>query len=171
MLLGRARGTSNAVSAGFATKKQDQVSWDWGLPDDVFLQVCSNDSTRFHSFRFVPWMIDFLYKSCGESDLISIGGESFRRPFCNGSLRELPFSGLCYGFSRIGSTSDSHTLIHIGSPTERVSDGATQTSGSATERLDFCRMIVCFVFKHEESFLQTIRGSDSSLNTAGIDFL
>ena len=60
MGFGGAGCATDAISAGSAAKKDDDIAINWALTSDVFGWGCGDDRTDFHALCDVSWVIDLI---------------------------------------------------------------------------------------------------------------
>ena len=116
-------------------------------------------------------MIHFVHDARGKPDLISVRRESRRRPLRDGALGKFSRERVFELFPGIGRARDPHRLIHVRSAAERIADGAAEAGRRAAERLDLRRVIVRFVFKHDEVFFRFAVDLRVDTDRAGVDFV
>ena len=148
----RTGSSPDTVSAGTSTNQDYNVSRPRILANHVGCRGCRNNGTQFHAFSFKTGMIYFCHLSCCKTDLISVRTES--RCSFSGKLHLRKFSlpGFRKRPSRIGSPGNSQSLIYPRPTGKRITDSTTDTSSGTTERFYLCRMIVGFVFEHQQPF-------------------
>ncbi len=86
-------------------------------------------------------------------DLVAVGAVTRRR-----WADDLPLGTACRRWcrspdQRIGRTSDTHRLIDVGTPGERIADRTAKTGRRTAERFDLGRVVVGLVLKHEQPIL------------------
>ena len=101
-------------------------------------------------------MVNLRYLSGGEAYLVTVRRISVRGFLTNLSLRKLAGDCLIVRDAGVGGTSDPHCLINIRTARKRIANTTAKTSGGPTERFDFGRVIVCFIFELDEPFLFVI---------------
>ena len=114
-------------------------------------------------------MVDFGYMPSSQTNLVAIGAVSCRCGGYNFSLGQLAFHGLIHRQQRIRRAGHAHGLINIAAAGQRVADGSAQAGSRAAERLDFGRVVVGLVFKHQKPILLFSVYVHFDFNRAGID--
>ena len=108
---------------------------------------------------------------CSQADLITVGGIAGSGALGDDTLGQFAFHGLADGFVDVARTSDTHGLIHIASAAQRVADGTAHAGGCPAKRLNFGRMVMCFVFEHQQPFFDFAIYIHIHKHTAGVVFL
>ncbi|KAF5037033.1 hypothetical protein DSECCO2_568940 [anaerobic digester metagenome] len=169
--LGRAGCAAATVAPGLAAEQQHNVTGLRLHAHDVFSRGGCNDRTHLHALGHIAGMVYLMDKAGRKADLVAIGGIARRRLCDNFTLRQLARHRLGNGLERIGGTRDAHGLINIASARERVANRAAQTGGSPAERLDLSRVVMRFVFKHQEPVFVTAVDVHLDFDRAGVDLL
>ena len=145
--------TAAAVTACFAAQQDDHIAVFGTFSAYVFSRSRCDNRTDFHSLRNITGVIDFIYLTCSQTDLVTVGAVTCCCSLNDCSLRQ--FAGDCfgYGFQRVSCTCYTHSGVYIGTAAQRVTDRTAYASSSTAERFDFCRMVVCFIFEQQQPFL------------------
>ena len=94
-----------------------------------------------------------------------------RCSFWNNLLRELASPRFSNRLGNIARTWNPHSLINIRTARKRITNGSSDTSRSPTKRLNFCWMVVGFIFKHQQPRLFDAIHIHFNLYWAGIDLI
>ena len=116
-------------------------------------------------------MVDFVYDTRCEADLVAVGGISGGGSSGNFTLGQFTRNGFRYRLKRVGRAGDAHGTVDIRAAGQRIADGSADAGGRAAERLDFRRMVVRFVFEQEEPRFRAAVDGDIDFDGAGVDFL
>ena len=116
-------------------------------------------------------MIHLSYQTCGKSYLVAVAGVARSRSLCDNSLREFAFESSRYILRGVAASRNSHSLIYVCSARKRVSYRAAETSCRTAERLDFRRMVVSFVFEHNQPLLRLAVYVYVNLYRTSVDFV
>ena len=95
-------------------------------------------------------MIKFCYLTCCKSDLVSVRTESLSGFTTNFYLWKFSFVRFTERNCWVSGSSYAHWLINPWTAWKWVADCSTDTSCRTSERFDFCRVVVSFVFKHQK---------------------
>ena len=153
MYLGGSGSTAAAVTSGTSAEEDDDITGIGGLTDDIFAGSSAHNSTDLHALCHIRRMIDFFYKSGSQTNLVTVRGITAGCTSYQFLLGQLAVQCLGYGNGRICRTGDTHCLIYIATTGQRITDSTAQASGSATERLDLCRMVVGLVLEKYQPLL------------------
>ena len=168
---GGAGGTAASVTAGTAAQKDDHVTGGRNLAAYVFSGSGRDDRTDLHTLGRVAGVIDLVYHTGGQTDLVTVGGIAGR---CRGhdlALGQLARHSLGYGTGGIGRAGHTHSGVYIGTAGQRIADRTADTGGGTAEGLDLGGMVVRFILKEEQPvFLGTVM-IHLHLNGAGVDLL
>ncbi len=116
-------------------------------------------------------MVNLVHKTRSKAYLVAIAAVSASGSSNNLTLRQLAWQGFIQRFGGVGSTSDAHCLIDVGTPRKRVADTASKAGGGTTERLNLGRVVVRLVLEVDEPlFLYPING-DRHYYRASIDLI
>ena len=88
-----------------------------------------------------------------KTNLVAVRTVSVCRRGNNFSLRKLARQCFLHRFKRISCPCNSHCGINIRPARKRVSYSSAYAGRRAAERLNFCRMVVCFVFEKQQPVL------------------
>ena len=147
LLLGRTCSAAYAISPCGTTKQNHDVAILWFFAFYPSFRNCTNHETYLHSLRSVAFVIDFIDHRSGKAYLISVRRIAIRRLLCDGSLWKFSLQSRRNRLKNIRRTTQTHRLIHEGTPRKRVTDSTAKTSRSTAKRLYFSRVIVRFVFE------------------------
>ena len=89
MRLGGTGGSAAAVSSGPSAQKYDDIARVGSLANHVLSRSRAHDSANLHTFCHIARMIDLIYQSGGQTDLVAVGAVTLRRTHSELSLREL----------------------------------------------------------------------------------
>ena len=112
-----------------------------------------------------------MYQSGSQTDLVAVGGIT---ACCCGTqlaLGQLMLQCFTQRNGRITGAGDTHCLIDIASAGQRVTDCAAKAGCRAAERFNFRRVVMGFIFKHEQPRLFLAVHGCVNADGAGIDFL
>ena len=171
MRLGRAGSAAAAVPSRPTTDQDDGIPCHRAETHHIRPGSGGDDRADFHAFRHIPRMIDFRHLSRGESDLVAIGTVSGRRDGRDFSLRQFAGQGVFQSLPGIAAAGNPHRLIHIGTARQRIPDCSAQTGRRAAERFDLRRMVVGFIFKHDQPFFGPSVHHRVHDDAAGVVFL
>ena len=148
--LGRTGCTAAAVTTGAAAEQDDNIARIRHFTNDVFNRCCADNCADFHALCDIARMINLMNQAGSQTDLVAV-----RRITGSGSgaqlaLRQLVLQRLAQRNRRIACTGHTHCLIYIASTGQRIANCAAKAGSSAAKRFDFCRMVMGFVFKHEQ---------------------
>ena len=116
-------------------------------------------------------MIIFLHLARRQANLVAVAGITLRGGRGNAALGQLTRTGAAVRRARVARTRNAHGLIDIAAAGKRVADRAAQTGCRTAKSLDFRRMVVRFIFEHDEPrFVPAVhvRGDDDG---AGVDLV
>ena len=150
VFLRRTGGPADAVAAGAAPDEQDDISGSGRAAEDVGARDGGDDRTDFEALGDVAGVIDFRDLAGREADLVTVGRVAAGSGLADFLLRQLARQRFGKRRARIAGAGDSHGLIDVGTPGQRIADAAAQTGCSAAEGLDFGRVVVGFVLEHHE---------------------
>ena len=69
-----AGGAAAAVSAGFAAKQNNHIPCSRHLAPDIFGRHGTDNSADFKPFCHIAFVVDFIYLTGGEPDLVTVRG-------------------------------------------------------------------------------------------------
>ena len=170
MGFGGACRTTAAVTACFAAQEDYDIAVFGAFSAYVFCRSRCDNCTDFHSLCHIAGMIEFIYLTCCQTDLVTIGAITSSRCSNDRSLRQFTFDRFGYGFQRVSCTCHTHSSVNIGTTAQRVTDGTANASSRAAERFDFCRMVVCFIFEQQQPFLCFAFHINVDFYSTSIDF-
>ena len=148
MYLGGTGCTAAAVTSGTSAEQDDDIARIGSLTDDIFARSSAHNSTDLHTLCHIIGMINLFYITGSQTDLVTVGAvTAVLRLLPASSADSLPCKCLRYRNGRICCTGHTHCLIYIATAGQRITDSTAQTGGSATERLDLCRMVVGLVLE------------------------
>ena len=175
MRLGCAGRAADAVPAGPPAEKDDDVARFRASADDRASRCRAEYGADLHTLCHIIRMINFPDMSGSKTDLVPIGGIAVSRLSYNLLLRQLALQCLGHRDSRICRACDTHGLIDVAAPGERIADRAAETGRRAAERLDLRRVVVGLVLEKHQPLLRLRSSSVVRLNRddhgAGIVFL
>ena len=168
---GRACGPAAAVPSRSAADEQHHVARCRTFTAHLIFGNGGNDRPHFHAFGQKSGIVNFEDLPRGQPDLVAVGAVARRGFFGNFSLGKL--AGKCIGDGRrhVPRSGQAHGLIDIGSAGQGVANGAAETGRRAAVRLNFCRVIVGFVFKLQKPILNVAVMIHFDIDRAGVDFL
>jgi len=152
----RFRGTcraSYAVPSGSSSKKNYNIARLWSLAYNIFRLCRPYYSPYLHAFCGITRMIYFMNVSCCKPYLVTVRTVTGRRSSANLTLRQFAFYSGRSALKRICRSRYAHSLINKGAPGKRVAYRPAKTGSRPSERLNFGRMVVRFVFKHQKPVL------------------
>ena len=114
MHLGGAGGAADAVPAGAPAEKDDDVARIGIFTDHVFSGSSSHHRTDLHPLGHIARMIDLLYISGGQTDLVAIGGISLGSAVDDLTLGKFTLKRFAQRSGGVCSSCDAHGLVHIG---------------------------------------------------------
>ena len=171
MYLGGTGSTTDTVTSGTSSKKDDDISRIRILTNNCTSWSSTHNCTDLHTFCNVVRMIDFFYIAGSKTDLVTVGAVAVSCTTNQFLLRKLALQSLFYGNSRICCSCYTHCLIYISTSGKRVTDCTAKAGSCATKWLDFCRMVVCLILKVDQPFLFFSIYINRHYNTAGIDLV
>ena len=169
--LGGAGGAAAAVPSGASAQQDNDIPRCGHSPHHVRLGRRADDGADLQPLSRIAGIVQFRHLAGGQPDLVAIGGISRRRAGGNFPGRQLAGDGLFKRQAGISATGDPHGLIDIGAPGQRITDGAAQTGGRATEGLDFGGMIVRLVFELHQPLLSAAVNRHRYLDGTGVDLV
>ena len=170
MLFGRSRRAAHAITTGFAAQQDNDIPGNRFFPDNIRPRSRTENGTDFHTFCNKSLMIIFFYFSRRQTNLVAIGAVAFGSACRQRALRELSWQGIFNRLPGIAGAGDTHSLVYIGPAAQGIADTPAQAGSGTAERFNFCRMIMCFVFKEKKPFFFFSVYIDGDNNGAGIDF-
>ena len=147
MGLGRTGCTAAAVTSGLATQKDNNIAWSWLFTNNVCCWNCADYCANFHTFCNITWMIDFVYLTGSQTDLVAVGAVT---SCCGGNdllLWKFTLDGIFKWGQRVSCTGNTHCLIYISTTGQRVTDCTAQTGCCTAEWLNLGWVVVSFVLK------------------------
>ena len=171
MYFGGTGSTTDTVTSGTSSKKDDDISRIRILTDNCTSWSSTHNCTDLHTFCNVVRMIDFFYITGSKTDLVTVGAVAVSCATNQFLLRKLAFQSLFYGNSRICCSCYTHCLIYISTSGKWVTDCTAKTGSCATKWLDLCRMVVCLILEVDQPFLFFSIYINRHYNTAGIDLV
>ena len=171
MYLGRTCCTTDTVTAGTSSQKDDDISRIGVFTDNGTSRSCTHNGTDLHTFCNVVRMIDFFDIAGSQTDLVTIRAVAVSCTSDQFLLRKFTFEGFFYRYSRISSTCHTHCLIYISTSGKRVTDRTAKTGSSTTKWLDLCRMVVCLILKVDQPLFFFAIDIYRNNDTAGIDLI
>ena len=169
--LGAAGGAADAVAAGAAAEQHDLVAGGGALAAHVVGRGGAHDGAHLHAFGHVAGVVELAHLAGGEADLVAVAGVAGRRRGHELALRELARQRLRDGARGVGRAGDTHGLVDVAAPGERVADGTADAGGRAAERLDLGGVVVRLVLEEEEPVLVLAVHVNLHLYGAGVDLL
>ena len=116
-------------------------------------------------------MINFVYKTCCETDLVAVGGITRRRAGHDLTLRKLALDGLGDRLRGVSGTRHAHCGVNVASARKRVTDRAADAGCRTAKGLDLGRVIVGLVLEQEKPILLLAVNGYLDLDGAGVDLL
>ena len=171
MCFGRTGGSAAAIPSGASAQQHDDVARIGSLTDHILSRSRSHDRSDLHTFCHVTRMINLIHKTGSKTDLVAVRAVTLSCTHRQLSLRQLALQCLRHRHGWICTAGHTHSLIYIGTSRQRVTDGAAQTGGSSTKRLDLCRMIVRLIFKADQPFLGLILELHRNDDRTGINLV
>ena len=171
MLLRGARRTADAIATCPPAKKDDDIPCGRTLTHDLCGRCGTDDRADLHAFGEVALVVDLAHLSRCKCNLVAVGAVPLRCAERDFLLRELSGQRLLNRCTRVGCARHAHRLIDVGTPRERIADGAAETGRRTAERLDLRRVVVRLVLEHEEPVLIFSIHIDGHADAARIDFL
>src|SRR5690554_1442225 len=86
-----------------------------------------------------------------KTDLITVGAVSLSCKNSDFPLWKLTAKGFLNAFPWISRACYTHCLVNICPSRQWIPDCTTQTCCCSSKRLDFCRMVMSFVFEHNQT--------------------
>ena len=150
VLLGGTGGSADAVTAGAAAQKQDDVSGGGGFAADGRCLHGTYHGANLHALGGVAFGVNFTHVRGGQANLVAVAGIALGGLVGNHALGEFAGDGIGYLGGDVAGTGHAHGLIYVGTARERVTDGTAQAGGCAAERLNLGGVIVGFVLELQE---------------------
>ena len=169
--LRRAGGAADAVTAGATAEQDDPVAGGRGLTAHMVGRGGGHDRAHLHALGHIAGVVDLVDLAGGEPDLVAVRAVAGGRGGHELALGQLAFKRFGDRHGRIGGTGDAHRLIHVGAARQGVADASADAGGRATERLDFCGVVVRLVLEQEQPVLVLAVDVDLHLDGAGVDLL
>ena len=116
MCLGGSGRAADAVASCPSPQQNDHITRSGSLADHICPRSRRHDSADLHTFCHIVRMVDLFDITGGKADLVAVGTIAVRS--FPDQLLLGKFASQCFrhGCSRVGSTSHTHRLIHIGTP-------------------------------------------------------
>ena len=171
VLLRRAGSAAAAITAGLTAQEDNDITCGRTLTAHRAAGRRTHNATDFHAFSNEFIMIIFLYMTGCQANLVTIGAIAGSGTNSNLALGQLARQGLAYRSARIGAAGDAHSLINIGTTGQGVANSAAKAGSGAAEGLDFRRMVMGFILKHNQPILGLAIHFDGYHDGASVDFL
>ena len=169
--LGGAGGTAAAVPTGAAAQQDYHISGSRNLSADILRRSRCNYRTNLHPLGSIARMVDFIYNTGSQTNLVAVGGIAGSSGGDDFSLGQFALNGLVYRLERICCAGDTHGAVHIGPAGQGVTDGTADTGGGTAEGLNFRGMVVGFVFEQQQPGLALAVHLHIDFHGTGVDFL
>ncbi len=171
VLLGRTRRAADAVAAGSAAQKHDDIARSRGFATHVIGRRGRHDCADLHALGNIAGMIQLVDLACCKTDLIAVAGIARSGRGDQLALRQLAGKRLGNGRQRVCRTGHAHGLIHVAAPGQWIANGSAQTRRRAAERLDLGGMVVRLVLEQVQPILILAVDVNRALHRAGVDLL
>ncbi len=153
MRFGGTGSTAAAITAGAAAEQDDDIARIGRQTDDIGTRCRCDNGADLHTLCHVIRMIDFIYKTGCQTDLIAVGTVAGRGACRQLSLRQFALQCLIERYGRVCCTGYTHCLIYIGTAGKRIADCTAEAGCRTAERLDLGRMVMGLVFEIDEPLL------------------
>ena len=163
--------TAAAITACTSTQENNNISRIRSLSDNIASRRCCHHRTDFHTFCHIIRMIDFINKTCGQTNLVTIGAVAAGCTCHQFSLRQLAIQSLLHWYSRVCRTCHTHSLVNISTSWQWVTDCTAKAGCRTTKRLDLRRMVVCLVLEVDQPLFFFPVHVHRYNNAAGIDLV
>ena len=170
VFFGRTGCTTAAVTTSLTTKEYYDIACSRTFTTNCTTRSSTNYSANFHTFSNKFFVVVFLYVTGCQTNLVTVGAIACSSTNGDFTLRQFAFDSFGNRNARVSSTGYAHCLIYIRTTGERVTDCTAKASSCATERFDFGRMVVSFIFKHYKPFFGFAIYFDRYNDGACIDF-
>ena len=170
VLLGRSRGSANAVASRASAQKEDHIARGGAFAAHIGRLHGAHYGANFHALGGIARRIDLPHMGGGQTNLVAVAGIAAGRLAGNHPLGQFAGDGGGYRSADVTGARHAHGLIDIGPAGERVADGTAQASGSAAKGLYFCGMVMGFVLELQQPFLHLPIHIHVHKDAAGIVF-
>ena len=170
MFFRRTGCTAAAVTTSLTTQKYYDIAGSRTFTTNCATGSSTNYSANFHTFSNEFFIVVFLYVTGSKTNLVTVGAIACSSTNGDFALGQFAFNSFRNRNAGVSSASYAHCLIYIGTTGQRVTNRTTQASSCTTERFDFSRMVVSFVFEHYKPFFGVAINFDGNNDGACIDF-
>ena len=160
-----------AVTPCSATQQNNDIAVNRAFSAYIFRRCCRDYCADFHSLCHIAFVIEFIYLSCCQTNLVAVGAIACCRCGNNLSLGQLAAQCFGNGCQGVACTCHTHCGIYIGTTAQRVTNGTAYTGSRAAKGFDFCGMVMGFIFKQQQPFFCFAFYVYINFHSAGIDFL
>ena len=170
MGFGGACCTAAAVTTGSAAQQDNNIAVFRTFSAYIFRRSRTDNCTDFHSLSHIAIVVNFVYLTCCQTDLVAVRAVTSSSCGNDFSLRQFALECFGNGCQRVACTCYTHRSVYIGTTAQRVTDSTAYAGCSAAERFDFCGMVVCFVFEQQQPFFHSIFHFYVDFDCASVDF-
>ena len=168
----RRTGRAAAAVAPRAPAEQDHnVARHGALAHNMRGWRRADNRADFKALGRVAGMIDLGDMAGRQPDLVAVGAVPRGGRRDDFALRQLAGQRFGQRHGRVGRAGHAHRLIDVAAPGKRIADRPAQAGRRAAERLDLRRVVVRFVFEHEQPVLLLAVDVDLDFHGTGVDFL
>ncbi len=157
-----------AVTSCSSAKEDNDILRLRSFTSYVLSRSSTYYSTYLHSLCNVARVIYLMNMTGSKTYLVAVWRIAICRTYNDLSLRQLTCDSVLNRNERIACTGYSHCLIYIWTSWQRISDSTAEAGSSTAERLDLCRVVVCFVLEHEQPVLRLAVNVNCYLNRASV---
>ena len=169
--LGGAGGAAAAVTAGAPAQQHNDIAGRRTRPHHILFGRGADHCADLHTLGHIPGVVQLSDLAGGQSDLVAVAAVTLGSAGRDLPLGQLGLQGVCKGGGGIAGAGNPHGLVHIGAPAQRVTNGAAQAGGRATEGLNLRGVVVGLVLKLPQPLLGLAVHRYRYFNGAGVDLL
>ncbi len=170
MSFGRTCSSSASIPACTASQQHHCIPGQRLGAHNVLTGSSRNNGAKLHTLGHISGMINLGHLTGGCSHLIAIRAVSVCCHCGNFPLRQFSGQSLFNGCSGITAARNPHGLVYVRPAGHRIPDCATKTSGSTAKGLNLCRMVMCFIFEHDQPVLLLTVHIHLCFNAASVYF-
>ena len=134
------------------------------------LRSCAYNSTNFHAFCNVAWVVELRNLAGSKANLVAVAGITCGCRAHDGALGKLSRKGLRNWNGWVCGACDAHCLVDVAAARKGIANSATNAGSCATKRLNLGWVVVSLVLEEEEPVLVFAVNVYLYLYGTGIDF-